>query len=187
MQKGEAAGCETIFRMNERFRRRKLDAEDKAFVANVEKYGWMVMNIKDEAGKPGWSYTVGLFENFEHPEIVIFGMEADSRHEILNWIGENVKRDNPFTADKEHDWVLDNYKCWSKPVQKRWYCDLFGYARWFYKTADGSDNFPCVQALWPDKPGIFPWQPEYGYADQPLLYEDGLVAARMMHYASERT
>jgi len=143
------------------------------------------MNIKDEPGKPGWAYTVGLFENFEHPEIVIFGLKADNRHRILNWIGDNVKKKTPFTADKEHDWVLDNYKCWSKLVQKRWYYDLLGYARWFYKTERESDNFPCVQALWPDKEGIFPWQPEYGYADQPLLYETGLVAARMMHYASE--
>ena len=172
--------------MIERFHGRELDANDKAFLAKVEEHGWMVMSIKDEPGKPGWSYTVGLFENFAHPEIVIFGLKPDSRHRILNWIGDNVKRNNPFTAEKEHEWVLDNYKCWSKPVQKRWYYDLLGYARWFYKTGRDSDNFPCVQALWPDKAGIFPWQSEYGYADQPLLYETELVAARMMHYASAK-
>jgi len=35
-----------------RFQNRKLKAEDKAFIAKVEKFGWMVMNIKDEPGKP---------------------------------------------------------------------------------------------------------------------------------------
>ncbi len=168
-----------------RFRELTLDDEERDFVAGVEKHGWIVMTIKDEPGRASWSYTVGLFENFRHPEVIIFGLKPDSRHRILNWIGENVKKGNPFTADAEHDWVLTDYTCWSRSVQKKWYHDLLGWARWFYRTPDETDNFPCVQAFWPDKNGVFPWQPEYGYADQPLLYEDQLLPARMMHWAAD--
>ena len=169
-----------------RFKDRKLDANDRKFIKNVEKYGWTVMNIKDEPGKTGWSYTVGLFEHYSHPEVIIFGMEVDNRHRILNWIGDNAKKGNTFTAETEHDWVLNNYNCWSKPVQKKWYCDLLGYARWFYRTQEEDDNFPCVQAFWPDKHGHYPWQHEYGFSVQPLLYESGLVGSGMMHYASDQ-
>ncbi len=42
-----------------RFQNRELKAEDEAFIAKVEKFGWMVTSIKDEPGKPGWSYTTG--------------------------------------------------------------------------------------------------------------------------------
>src|SRR6266481_118144 len=169
--------------MLSRFQNRKLKAEDKVFIAKVEKFGWMVTDIKDEPGKPGWSYTTGLFEHYQHPEVIIFGLKPESRHSLLNWIGENAKKRTPFTAEQEHDWVLDNYKCWSKPVEKKWYYDLVGSSRWYYEDGDELDNFPCVQAIWPDKDGHYPWEPEYGYSDQPLLYEPDLIAAGMMHFA----
>ena len=171
--------------MIDRFQGLKLQPDEIDTIAKVEKYGWMVMNIKEEPGKMGWSYTIGLFETYQHPEVVIFGLKPESRHLILNWIGKNIKQGNPFTQDREHDWVLDNYKCWSKPVQKRWYRDLLGYARWFYRTERDVNNFPCVQAIWPDKEGRYPWEPEYGHGTQPLLFEEDLVPARMMHYTSD--
>jgi len=143
------------------------------------------MNIKDEPGKPGWSYTVGLFENFGHPEIVIFGMKANTRHRILNWIGDNAKKNNPFTAEKEHDWVLDNYKCWSKPVQKRWYYDLLGYARWFYKTERESDNFRAYRRYGRTSMAFFRGNRNMDTLTNLCFMKPGWLRARMMHYASE--
>jgi hypothetical protein len=177
----EAGVREKIPRMIGRFKGRKLKPDEEDVIGNVEKYGWTVMHIKDEPGKPGWSFTIGLFENFRHPEVIIFGMKQDRRHSILNWIGENAKNGNSFTPEKEHDWVLEGYKCWSRPVEKKWYRDLLGYARWFY----AQEEFPCVQAIWPDKEGRYPWEPQYPYSDQPLLYESDLLSARMMHWASD--
>jgi hypothetical protein len=168
-----------------RFQNRELDAEDQAFIAKVKKYGWMVTNIKDEPGKTGWAYTTGLFEHYQHPEVIIFGLKAESRHSILNWIGENVKEGKAFTADQQHDWVLENHQCWSKAVQKKWYHDLLGWTNWFYRDGDEVENFPCVQAIWPDKDGHYPWEPEYGYSDQPLLYETELIAATMVHFVGD--
>jgi hypothetical protein len=167
--------------MPSRFKGRKLKPDERNVIEKVEKYGWMVMSIKDEPGKPGWSYTVGLLESFRHPEVIIFGLEVDNRHRILNWIGENVKKKNPFVSKKKHDWVLDGYKCWSKPVDPKWHPDLLGYAIWFY----GEKEFSCLQAIWPDKGGHYPWEPKYSSSDQPLLYEQELLAARMMHWASD--
>jgi Domain of unknown function (DUF4262) len=94
---------------------------------------------------PGWAFTVGLFENFGHPEVTIFVMEPKTRDSILNWIGKNESEGKPFTADREHDWVLEQHNCWSRAVQKVWYRDLFGWAIWFY----GGTDFPVVQCLWP--------------------------------------
>src|SRR5262249_28745897 len=133
-------------------------------------------------GVPGWAFTIGLFENFGHPEVTIFGMSAEARHSILNWIGENVRDGRAFTSGIEHDWVLEKYKCWSRDVQKAWYRDLFGWAIWFY----GGKDFPVVQCLWPAKSGIYPWEEGSGFfVPQPLLYEPDLLAARMIHYVED--
>ena len=172
--------------MLSRFKDRKLKSDEKKLVSDIELVGWAIMNIKDEPGKTGWAFTVGLYETYKHPEVLLFGLKPESRMGILNWIGQNVRDGKPFTVNQEHDWVLDNYKCWSRPVRKKWYRDMLGYAIWFYRTPDKVNNFPCVQCLWPARDGSYPWQEKRGYAcPQPLLYEKEFVAARMMRFASE--
>lgn len=169
--------------MIERFRGRDLDEKEQAVLGHVERVGWSVTNVSEQDGVPGWSFTIGLFENFDHPEVAIFGMKPESRHSILNWVGENVRKGNHFISGVEHDWVLDGYKCWSREVQKVWYRDLFGWAIWFY----GGTDFPVVQCLWPAKDGTYPWQEESGFfVPQPLLYESDLLSARMLHYVENR-
>ena len=96
--------------------------------------------------------------------------------------GKSVREGKPFTAGQKHDWVLEGYNCWSRQVQKLWYRDLVGWAIWFY----GNSDFPAVQCLWPDKDGAFPWEESPAFfTPQPLLYEDHLLAARMMHYVDD--
>jgi len=169
-----------------RFEGRQLDAQESKVVADVERVGWSLMLIREEARqqKPGWAFTIGLFETYRHPEVVMFGLKEESRSSILNWIGRCVKGGKHFTAGAEHDWVLDGYPCWSRGVSKRWYRDLLGWAIWFY----GGCDFPAVQCIWPDKQGVYPWQEQPPYPNpRPLLYEETATSARMFHYLSEQT
>jgi hypothetical protein len=166
----------------ERFKGRELDESELKVLGHVEHHGWNVTNIRDEDGKPGWAFTLGLFENYRHPEVIIFGMSAESRHAILNWIGENVRDGKPFAAGQEHDWVLEGHNCWSREVVEMWYHDLLGWAVWFY----GGKEFPVVQCLWPSKSGVYPWAGDAAFfSPQPLLYEQDILPARMMHYVDD--
>lgn len=167
-----------------RFEGRQLDTQETKVVSDVERVGWSVMLIRDEPEKnqPGWAFTIGLFESHGHPEVAIFGLKEESRVNILNWIGENVKKHKPFSAGREHDWVLDGHPCWSREVLKCWYDDLFGWAVWFY----GGRDFPVVQCIWPTRDGMYPWQEQPPYSNpQPLLYEEDVPSARMFHYLSD--
>lgn len=37
-----------------------------------------------EDDQPGWAYTVGLSQTFEHPELILFGLPLDVAHVLLN-------------------------------------------------------------------------------------------------------
>ena len=39
-------------------------------------------------------------------------------------------------------------------VSKRHYRTYLGWSRWFYR----GNNFPCLQLIWSDRTGVFPWQ-----------------------------
>ena len=167
--------------MISRFEGVDLSEREQIVLGHVEGHGWNVTNIPSEDGSPGWSFTIGLFENYGHPEVIIFGLSDQSRHAILNWIGDNVRDGKPFTAGVEHDWVLKGHNCWSREVDETWYKDLLGWAIWFYR----GKNFPTVQCIWPSESGAYPWDPDAAFfAPQPLLYEHTLLSARMTHYAS---
>jgi hypothetical protein len=84
--------------MIERFRNRELAEQEQKVLRDVEGHGWSVMNIREQDGAPGWAFTIGLFENYRHPEVAIFGMQPESRHKILNWIGDNARDGNPFES-----------------------------------------------------------------------------------------
>jgi hypothetical protein len=40
------------------------------------------------------------------------------------------------------------------PVAKSAYAEHLGWSRWFYR----GDNFECLQLVWPDREGKFPWE-----------------------------
>jgi hypothetical protein len=166
----------------QRFKGRKLDPRERQVLGHIERVGWNVTDIADEEGVPGWAFTIGLFESYGHPEVAIFGMRTETRHSVLNCIGESVRDGKSFTAGQEHDWVLEGYRCWSREVNKAWYRDLLGWARWFY----GGDQFPAVQCIWPARDGSYPWEEKSAFfSPQPLLYEADLLSARMMHYVRD--
>jgi len=48
---------------------------DKKVLPTLEEWGWYVISVAD---KPVFSYSVGLFEHFKHPEIIVFGLDSST-------------------------------------------------------------------------------------------------------------
>jgi hypothetical protein len=145
------------------------DARRKV-VHDVNTFGWHVMQVTGRPGKPGWSYSIGLFKNYKHPEVVIFGLDLKVMHSILNIVGRSVQAGSKFSDGDETRELLERFACTIRPVNDVWYAQLFGFARWFY----GEAAFPMLQVFWPDPAGRFPWQSGFDASllpFQPRLYD----------------
>jgi len=150
---------------------------DEKLVADVKEYGWHVVKILEKDETPGWAFSVGLYKNFNHPEIVVFGLNDEVAHSLINAIGDVVRAGNRFAADGLYSDLIDTYSCIFKPVNPVWYHDFLGYANWFY----GGENYPVLQCIWPDKSHRFPWDPEFNpnwVWAQPLLFNEEPDSAR---------
>ena len=79
----------------------------------------------------------------------------------------------PLPIGERTDAVFANLPAYVFPVAKKHYRDLLGWSRWFY----GGDDFPCLQIVWPDRAGRFPWEPTFtlssGRTSRTLPSEDG--------------
>jgi hypothetical protein len=126
-----------------------------------------VCHDEDDEG-PAFAYSIGLFKSFGHPEVIVFGLDVDLMHRMINLIGEEVRQGRRFADGDSASGILEGYDVRFLNVASRHYYEHFGYARWFYN----GDDFPVLQCHWPDKKGRFPTDPGFAKAlrsRQPLL------------------
>lgn len=144
---------------------KKAEEEIKRIIGE---YGWYVAMFKEEPPLPAFAYTIGLWDNYGHPEIISFGLDLDVLGSIINDAGAKVKDGQPIELDIDQDDHLESFPVRFRSVAPENIRDHFGYARWYHQYKE----FKAVQLFWPDKNGYFPWQNEYDHAlkfNQPLL------------------
>jgi len=151
-----------------------LDAADRKFLSDIDRVGWHITNIlrragEEDDGTPDWSFSCGLYSNFHHPEIVMFGLDSERRTDLINIIGHQVKDGKRFETSDNYGDIFERCLCAFRPVHQSWYADYLGLALWFYETYD----FPVIQAFWPDKADLYPWEVgcnSFVRGQQPLLF-----------------
>ncbi|HEX5054222.1 MAG TPA: DUF4262 domain-containing protein [Planctomycetota bacterium] len=145
-----------------------LPDSDKQLLDDVEQYGVHVVHVPAELGGGGFSFTVGLWHNFEQPEVIVFGLPDEVAHDLLNAVADEADEGRRFLADSRHEGLLENYSVRFLAVPRSAYADHFGAASWAYE----GEEFPAVQLVWPDKQGRWPWDAEAREAfrcGQPVL------------------
>ncbi len=121
--------------------------------------------------EPPFSFSVGLFANYDHPELILFGMNGGPARAVINEVRYHVANGRKFAdGDICDDILTDGYKVgfWKVPLTA--YPFYLGTALWFYGKCP--TVFPCLQVIWQNDNRQFPWDagcdPET-IVDQPLL------------------
>lgn len=121
--------------------------------SDIKQHGCHIIHVlADETGS-GFSYSVGLFHTFKHPEIIFIGLKEDLAHLLINNILYDIKKGKTFSAGQSYADILDDFQCPMIEVKKEFYDEYFGQAQDFYK----SDEFPVLQCVYPTTSGVFPW------------------------------
>jgi hypothetical protein len=62
------------------------DQSEQKVLDDIETFGWHCVHIMAEGEFPEYSFTVGLFHTYEHPELIIFGLHSEVAHKFsLPW------------------------------------------------------------------------------------------------------
>ena len=130
--------------------------EQKA-LDDIREYGHHVMLVGDSDEVPAFAYSIGLFETYVHPEIIILGLRSDLAQLLLNNMAHDIKNGKTYDAGEFHEDVLDNFVCYFGEVPQDKYKDHVGWATWFYEGC----NFPLIQCVYPTVEGKFPWDKDF--------------------------
>lgn len=135
-------------------RANSLKPDEKRLVDDVEKYGCHIIHVREEGYLPGWSYTIGLYEAYQQPEIITVGLKDDVAQFLLNEVADRLKKGLQIEEGLRQRDLLENVGCEFRKVEERSELRaVVGYASWFY----GDDPFQIFQCIYPDLENRFPW------------------------------
>lgn len=130
--------------------------ERRQLLADVAEAGIHVVHVDESENEPGWSYTVGMWHSFEQPEVIVIGLDTEVATAVLDAVADDAAEGGSFAAGTRHDDLLHGYPVTMRSVPAAQRDRRLGEAAWAYEGAD----FPCVQLVYPDKQGRWPWQPD---------------------------
>lgn len=147
---------------------------------DVEVFGWHLLLVTGDAGEPSFLFTIGLWESYQHPEIVLFVPSHDPQEMAgnLQVVVEHVRRGKHFRPQEVSEGLFGHFPGAFRTVAKVWYPLFLGTAMAYY----GGDGFPALQLFWPDPEGLYPWEDGFVAAlfpFQPLLHESSLNLANL--------
>lgn len=138
----------------------------------IDENGCQIVQVAGDNYMPSYAYTIGLFQQYNHPEIICFGLGPDVLETFLNNAKNRIEEGEQFSTEQSYSGFLDkNVNIQYLSVDKNFYKDYLEYATWFYN----SEEFPALELVWPDKKGNFPWQKSFDKKlefIQPLLDRD---------------
>jgi hypothetical protein len=147
------------------FRAQTLSERDERTISNIETFGCGVVQVKSSSSGPGWSYTIGVYDTCEKPEIIVVGLRESTALFLLNEAARQLRRGIQLTDGRRRG-LIGEVECEFRSVDPKWAKHLMGWATWYY---DGAP-FPLLQAIYPDLENRFPGDEGFDSAfQQPLL------------------
>ena len=133
--------------------------EERRIVDDIQRVGWHFVGVEHQ---PNFAYSVGMYHTFGQPEIVILGWGGtDKMINIIKTFGEQMRQGAGF-EDWDEIQALGDCMCMLRNVEQEFFSDYLALAEWFYEGRE----FPALQCVWPDKSGLYPWEP--GFSPEPL-------------------
>lgn len=151
-----------------------FNAYEKTLVGKVREHGWFANHVGAGDATPAFSYTIG-FALLGHPEIIVFSLPSGTAHGLFGDLYGRVAGGGAWPVGRRFGDLFRGADALLAPVDPALAARHMLSARWFY----GRDDFPCLQLVWPDRKGRFPWEagaePEFA-GDQPDLSPRGWAA-----------
>jgi hypothetical protein len=150
-----------------------LDDRERVFLSNIREHGWFGVHVPADEEGPGFAFTSGFWVNAGHAELILFSINNDVAQAVFWDLFRDAQRGERLPVGRRIEGVFGRgVPAYAFRVARRHYAGFLGWSRWFHR----GDDFPCLQLVWPDRAGRFPWETGFDAAfagDQPDLSELG--------------
>jgi len=155
---------------------------EQGIVDNVQQYGCHITFVFDEKGEdPDFSYSIGFRKTVNQAEVIIFGLDRDLMHSMINNLLEQCQGGLELKEGAIISGLLEGHQCVARKVHASQIDEgYFNSSMWFHEREFGAELTEAMQIVWPDAyDGKFPWDHDSSEdvrVAQPALYEPRLAA-----------
>nr|WP_203258843.1 DUF4262 domain-containing protein [Hyunsoonleella ulvae] len=87
------------------------DKQAKERIVNdIKEYDCHLAQLECDGYSPAFVYTIGLYEKFQHPEIIIFGLKTDVMGHLLNGLRDEIRKGNNYKPNQKYSGLLEGYE-----------------------------------------------------------------------------
>lgn len=140
----------------------------KKIQKDIAEYGCSIIAIESTDYLPTYAHSIGLWEQYQHPEIILFGLPPSMMQQVLNEAAALIKAGNKISTGQSYSDFFENGNATCIAVDKRNIPDYFTYAIEYYQGLP----FDAVQLVWTDRNYKLPWEETFETEfkfKQPLL------------------
>src|SRR5262249_4348366 len=80
-------------------------------------------------------------------------LDLSSLSNVVNSIGKRVKAGEQFVPGANYQGIFEGRECQFREVDRSQFAEYVGFSLWCYEHED----FPMLQAFWPDEDNRYPW------------------------------
>ena len=137
--------------------------QNQRIADNIREHGWHCLHVfPNVEGQEKFSYSVGFTESYGAPEVLIFGLEREKAHALLNECANLFKNGHKIAPEAEDSNVLaGDYSVVFKSIRPEFFGEYLGTAIRYYQERP----FTAAVMFIPDRAHHFAWQ--QGYSDIP--------------------
>lgn len=148
-----------------------MDSFDEKLQKIIAEFGWQATYVPD--AEPHFQYTIGLSDTFKHPDLIVFGLTRELQYAILSTVVKQIKIGKRFDEPGIHSFPDDlTVPVAIRKVHGSQHQFYLGYAMGYYREIGLSGQLKALQIFWPDRTGMFPFEPNcdlHVYDSQPRL------------------
>lgn len=129
---------------------------DAQVAHDIREYGWHCLHVLPRFGEEGvgFTYTIGLVESYDHPELMIFGLGRERSHRVLCECANMIRAGTHFPTDiRISDVLARDFDVMFRPVRRECFEEYLGTALRHY----GEREFEAYVLFWPDNENQFVW------------------------------
>ena len=148
------------------------DDLDRGSIDTVLRHGWQVILVSDQGGcthhdhhhddvdhdhapsTPPFAYTVGLGHRCGHPDLLIAGLDPQVMHRALNAVAQRVMDGLRLSPGDALEDVLAGVPVAVEQVAEDALGETVTWSGWFHRRRP-----EALMIVWPDRSGVFAWQP----------------------------
>ncbi|EWH08602.1 hypothetical protein DS2_16689 [Catenovulum agarivorans DS-2] len=149
-----------------------MDKQDQKALNDIEEYGCHIINVMEGDNEPSFTYSIGINQKQNKPDLIIVGLKRELAHSIVNNYKDRLLAGETFETGQYYSDFLGGFDVFFIEVDKSHYKEYLGWGLWL----NNGDDFKMLQLIWPTTDGVWPWDSDksefYEWA-QPILNDAG--------------